>query len=184
MKKKDQHANNERVILNEKELTNDNLQAFDPKALCPLHPHGHHIWQECSVYKCHFLNQPSQQTIDSLTLNPSPELDKEDVQSLEAPSLSAELARWHFWLGHLSYDILKQLAKRGEIPCKLKDAVPPKCTGCLFGAMTKVPWRTKGQQNQGTVFVATYPGQCTSVDQFQSTQVGFIAQLKGKPTTQ
>ncbi|KAL7482307.1 hypothetical protein ACHAW6_010263, partial [Cyclotella cf. meneghiniana] len=31
---------------------------------------------------------------------------------------------------------------------------------------------------------STYPGQCTSVDQFQSTQVGFIAQLKGKLTTQ
>ncbi|KAL7481442.1 hypothetical protein ACHAW6_007123, partial [Cyclotella cf. meneghiniana] len=46
----------------------------------------------------------------------------------------------------------------------LKDAVPPKCAGCLFGAMTKVPWHTKGQQNQGTVFVATYPGQCTSFD--------------------
>ncbi|KAL7476041.1 hypothetical protein ACHAW6_001927 [Cyclotella cf. meneghiniana] len=46
--------------------------------------------------------------------------------------------------------------------------------------MTKVPWCTKGQQSQGTVFVATYPGQCTSADQFQSTQVGFIAQLKGK----
>ncbi len=84
----------------------------------------------------------------------------------------------------MSYDILKQLAKRGEIPRKLKDAVPPKCAGCLFGAMTKVPWCTKGQQSQGTVFVATYPGQCTSVDQFQSTQVGFIAQLKGKLTTQ
>ncbi|KAL7475098.1 hypothetical protein ACHAW6_001027 [Cyclotella cf. meneghiniana] len=50
--------------------------------------------------------------------------------------------------------------------------------------MTKVPWCTKGQQNQGTVFVATYPGRCTSVDQFQSTQVGLIAQLKGKHTTQ
>ena len=94
------------------------------------------------------------------------------------------MARWHFRLGHLSYDILKQLAKRGEIPRKLKDVTPPKCAGCLFGAMTKVPWRTKGQQNKGTVFIATYPGQCTSTDQFQSTQVGFVAQLKGKLTTQ
>ncbi|KAL7484859.1 hypothetical protein ACHAW6_010465, partial [Cyclotella cf. meneghiniana] len=48
--------------------------------------------------------------------------------------------------------------------------------------MTKVPWRTKGQ-NQSNVFIATYPGQCTSVDQFQSSQAGFVAQLKGKLTT-
>ncbi|KAL7477494.1 hypothetical protein ACHAW6_003302 [Cyclotella cf. meneghiniana] len=47
--------------------------------------------------------------------------------------------------------------------------------------MTKVPWQTKGQ-NQGQVFTTTYPGQCTSVD--QSSQVGFVAQLKGKLTTQ
>ncbi|KAL7480223.1 hypothetical protein ACHAW6_005922 [Cyclotella cf. meneghiniana] len=48
--------------------------------------------------------------------------------------------------------------------------------------MTKVPWCTKGQA-QSKVFVATYPGQCASVNQFQSTQAGFVAQLKGKLTT-
>ncbi|KAL7478239.1 hypothetical protein ACHAW6_004009, partial [Cyclotella cf. meneghiniana] len=31
--------------------------------------------------------------------------------------------------------------------------------------------------------MTTYPGQCASVDQFQSTQAGFVAQLKGKLTT-
>ncbi|KAL7476906.1 hypothetical protein ACHAW6_002742 [Cyclotella cf. meneghiniana] len=45
--------------------------------------------------------------------------------------------------------------------------------------MTKVPWG----QSQCNVFKATYPGQCTSVDQFQSSQAGFVAQLKGKLTT-
>ncbi|KAL7475438.1 hypothetical protein ACHAW6_001349 [Cyclotella cf. meneghiniana] len=34
------------------------------------------------------------------------------------------------------------------------------------------------------LFVATYQGQCTSVDPFQSNQVGFIARRKGKLTTQ
>ncbi|KAL7483425.1 LOW QUALITY PROTEIN: hypothetical protein ACHAW6_009077 [Cyclotella cf. meneghiniana] len=54
--------------------------------------------------------------------------------------------------------------------------------GCLFGAMTKVPWHTK-RQNQSKVFVTTYPRQCTSFDQFQSSQASFVAQLKGKLTT-
>jgi hypothetical protein len=54
---------------------------------------------------------------------------------------------------------------------------PPACAGCLFGAMTKVPW--KGQKTSFKVFVATKAGQCVSVDQTILTQVGFIAQLKG-----
>eukprot|EP00956_Cyclotella_meneghiniana_P030363 scaffold76066_cov32-Cyclotella_meneghiniana.AAC.1 len=48
--------------------------------------------------------------------------------------------------------------------------------------MTKVPWRTKSKDNN-QVHEATYPGECVSVDQLQSTQPGFFAQLKGKLTT-
>ena len=48
--------------------------------------------------------------------------------------------------------------------------------------MTKVPWRGKEDQTK-QIFVATAPGQCVSVDQMISTQVGFVAQLKGKLTT-
>ena len=45
--------------------------------------------------------------------------------------------------------------------------------------MTKVPWRGKEGDSDHTVFKATAPGQIFSVDQMISTQVGFIAQLKG-----
>jgi hypothetical protein len=48
--------------------------------------------------------------------------------------------------------------------------------------MTKVPWRMKGKENN-QVYETTYPGECVSVDQLQSTQAGFVAQLKGKLTT-
>jgi hypothetical protein len=46
--------------------------------------------------------------------------------------------------------------------------------------MTKVPW--KGQETSSEVFVATKAGQCVSVNQMISMQVGFIAQLKGTLT--
>jgi hypothetical protein len=46
--------------------------------------------------------------------------------------------------------------------------------------MTKV--LCKGQKTSSKVFVATKAGQCVSVDQMISTQVGFIAQLKGTLT--
>ncbi len=46
--------------------------------------------------------------------------------------------------------------------------------------MTKVPWR--GQETSSEVFMVTKAGQCVSVDQLISTEVGFIAQLKGTLT--
>jgi hypothetical protein len=46
--------------------------------------------------------------------------------------------------------------------------------------MTKVPW--KGQETSSEVFVVMKAGQYVSVDQMISTQVGFIAQLKGTLT--
>ena len=48
--------------------------------------------------------------------------------------------------------------------------------------MTKVPWWTKSKANR-KVHEATYHGQCISVDQMESTQKGFFAQLKDKLTT-
>jgi hypothetical protein len=54
----------------------------------------------------------------------------------------------------------------------------------LFGAVTKVPWSTNGSNSSQQVFKATRPGQVVSVNQMISTQPGFVAQLKGKLTTQ
>ena len=78
--------------------------------------------------------------------------------------------------------MLEALAKNGEIPKKLINVKEPKCAGCLFGKMTKVPWRTRSKANS-KVHEATFPGECASVDQMQSTELGFYAQLKGKLTT-
>ncbi len=50
------------------------------------------------------------------------------------------------------------------------------CTGSNFFAMTKVPLHTKAVTNKH-VFIASAPGECISVNQLLSTQVGFIAQL-------
>jgi hypothetical protein len=63
---------------------------------------------------------------------------------------------------------------------QLAKVKPPACAGYLFGAMTKVPW--KGQETSSKVFMATKAGQCVSVDQMISMQVGFITQLKGTLT--
>ncbi len=118
-----------------------------------------------------------------LTFDPSPPKTKEDDTPLAAVDDQAELMRWHYCLGHASFSALKQMAKNGEIPQKLAKIPPPKCAGCLFGSMTKVPWRGKEAKSSHEVFTATKPGECVSVDQIVSTQLVFHAQLNGKLTT-
>ncbi len=118
-----------------------------------------------------------------LTFDPSLPLAKEDKYSLSAPADQAELMRWHYRLGHEPFSRLKVLALNGEIPMHLTHVHPPQCAGCHFGAMTKVPWCTKGHHNKDhPIFAATKPGECISVDHMQSTKPGFYGQAKGALT--
>jgi hypothetical protein len=117
-----------------------------------------------------------------LTFDPSPPAEEGEDVHLAAADDQAELMRWHYRLGHLTFAKLKQLALNEEIPKKLATVTPPKCTGCLFDAMTKIPWRGKETKASHEVFIATKPGECISVNQMASTEVGFFAQMKGKLT--
>jgi len=81
-----------------------------------------------------------------------------------------------------SYLLPACFALNGEIPMKLAKIKPPKCAGCLFGEMTKIPWRGKETKASHEVFIATKPGECISDDQMASTEVGFFAQMKDKLT--
>ena len=94
-----------------------------------------------------------------------------------------ELLRWHYRLGHLPFDRIKQLASAGQLPKRLLSCKKPFCSACQYGKMTKCPWRVKGE-NKGTTKTATRPGQIVSVDQLESNTPGLIAQLKGKLTLQ
>ena len=127
---------------------------------------------------------PSEQAIRQgpLTFDPLPPAAEDDDPTLAAANNQAKLMRWHYHLGHASFKALKQMAKNWEIPKRLAKVTPPKCAGCLFGAMTKMPWRGKESKASHEVFVVTKPGECVLVNQMVSTQVGFYAQLKGKFT--
>ncbi len=90
--------------------------------------------------------------------------------------------QWHYRLGHLTFPKLKQLALNCKIPKKLAKVLPPKCAGCLSSTMAKLPWQGKETKANHEVFVAAKPGECISVNQMTSTEVGFFSQLKGKLT--
>ena len=126
---------------------------------------------------------PVDGSIESVDLAKShPHAD--DAQRLTVENPQADLLRWHYRLGHLSFKLIKAMAQVGLLPKRIATAPTPKCAGCMFSSMTKKPWRTKGSKgNQvGRRTKVTRPGQCVSVDQLESPQVGFYAQLKGIPT--
>jgi hypothetical protein len=106
--------------------------------------------------------------------------DKDEPLSAESPQ--AELLCWHYRLGHLPFTCLRILSMIRTIPKCLLTVKAPKCAGCMYRAMSKQPWRTKGIQNKNKIQVATSPGDCISVNQLESPKPGFIAQLKGRLT--
>jgi hypothetical protein len=117
-----------------------------------------------------------------LTFDPSPPQEEGEDTQLAAANNHTKM-RWHYCLRHLPFVKLKQLALNGEISKKLVKVKPPKCTGCLFGMMTKIPWGGRETRASHKVFIATKPGECASVDQMMSTEVGFYyTQMKGKLT--
>ena len=59
-----------------------------------------------------------------------------------------ELLRWHYRLGHLPFDRIKQLASAGQLPKRLLVCKKPFCSACQYGKMTKRPWRVKGENKR------------------------------------
>ena len=94
----------------------------------------------------------------------------DDAQRLTVESPQDDLLRWHYRLGYLSFKIIKAMAEVGLLPKKLAKSPIPKCAGCMFAAMTKKPWRTKGRNTGGQVgriLKITRPGQCVSVNMLE-----------------
>jgi hypothetical protein len=113
-----------------------------------------------------------------LIFDPSPPIAADEDVTLAAADDHAELMQWHYHLGRLSFPKLKQLALNGKIPKKLSKLKPPKCAGCLFGAMTKLPWRGKESAFSHKIFIAAKLGEIVLVDRMELTEVGFFTQLK------
>ncbi len=78
-------------------------------------------------------------------------------------NLAVDVGVERSWRSHV--EVFQQLARFGEIPRKVAKIATPKCAGCIYGAMTKVPWRTH-QQQKNEIFVATRPGECVSINKY------------------
>ena len=108
----------------------------------------------------------------------------EDEEDRQTNNHSAEFLQWHHRLGHVSPKKIRLMAQHGILPSYLYHCPIPVCSSCMFGKMTRRPWRTKGYQNKDeTSHLKLRPGECVSIDQLESTTPGLVAQLKGIPTT-
>jgi hypothetical protein len=88
---------------------------------------------------------------------------KDEDELLSAESPQAKLLCWHYQLGDLPFTCLQILALIGRIPKWLLTVKAQKCAGCMYGAMTKQPWRMKRIQNKNKIQVATSPSDCVSM---------------------
>ena len=69
------------------------------------------------------------------------------------------------------------------LPKRLLKCTKPFCAACQYSKLTRKPWRSKGVP-MTPIRKATSSSQIISINQLESSMVGFIAQLKGKLTTQ
>jgi GAG-pre-integrase domain len=74
------------------------------------------------------------------TINP----DQFQTDSVNNIINQRELLSWHFRLGHLSMNKVQRLASVGLLPSKIAQCKVPVCQSCMYGMMTRQPWRTKG----------------------------------------
>jgi hypothetical protein len=102
----------------------------------------------------------------------------EDLERLACQDPQPAMLRWHYRLGHLSFRRIKRMAELGILPKKLAQVTPPKCVGCLFGNMTKKPWRNKGNKPEGVGHLATAPGQLCQWNIWNQVQLGLYTNSK------
>jgi len=85
-----------------------------------------------------------------------------------------ELLRWHYRLGYVSFNKLKEMALRGDIPRALATCEAPKCAACMYGKLTRRPWRNKREVRSIRPRNIMLTGDCVSIDQFENSTPGFI----------
>ena len=144
------------------------------------------------VYKVQKLPEENINTLDDedysnnqvfdLDLDSIGKTSNDSPQEIRAQKDEAELLRWHHRLSHLSFKRLKLLCLIGILPRRLANVPNPKCLACIYGKLTRKPWRTKSSNSRIKVTTFTQPGECVSVDQLVSPVPGFVAQLKGRLT--
>jgi hypothetical protein len=74
-----------------------------------------------------------------------------------------ELLLYHEKLGHMPFKLIQHAATNNILPKRLAKCKIPICPACLYGKMTRKPWRTSNTIHK--ISHTTIPGEFVSVDQ-------------------
>ena len=121
-------------------------------------------------------------TTETFTSKLSSQLPQDDRAIEIERQKQLRLLTIHERLGHVSFSILKLLARCGIIPKDLAHVHPPQCPGCAYGKAHRKPTRYKGVKNKNKINPVNAPGQCVSVDRLVSPTPGFVPKHRGSPT--
>jgi hypothetical protein len=97
---------------------------------------------------------------------------------------SQEYIHWHYRLNHPTHIVMTKMAKQSMLSRRItkilidmekQHSKPPMCNNCCGAKATRRPWRGKSAKyNQRHIKKATHPGEVISVDQLESSILGFI----------
>jgi hypothetical protein len=120
--------------------------------------------------------------LNTTEINEDFELSRDRTGTTGEKDPRQEYLHWHNKLGHLSHGRMLQLVKNGTLPKHLHMITAPICVACMNGKATRKPWQTKAKpKSPGRM--ASYPGECISIDQLESSTAGFIGQMRGSILT-
>jgi len=159
--------------------TAPSYQKYD--AFSSIHDKSHPIKciETCICRPVTINNDESLNPDDNLFEINSSNLLEDQNDKIEGVNDMSEWMRWHYRLGHMSFRKIKLLCAMGFLPKKFLKLKTPKCAGCLYGSMTRKPWRTRNTSSVSSIHKSTKSGQCVSIDQMESSTPGFIAHTKG-----
>jgi len=109
------------------------------------------------------------------------DLDSPPTLISNAKRNNDEIMQWHIRLNHLPFSKLRLMASMGMIPKRLSKTSndnTPICASYLYGKATRKLWKNKGKYKP--IKPAKVPGECVSVDSFESSTKGLIGQIKGR----
>jgi hypothetical protein len=81
--------------------------------------------------------------VDEDVQETSPAVVTEETLQKPTENDSAELLRYHYKFGHVSFARLQAMAKQGTLPAKLAKCPLPVCASCFYGKATKRATGTK-----------------------------------------
>lgn len=167
-------SESERTTPSEREGDNPSKSEGTSKETFDTNDRTDSLENDISGHECELTQEWSLTAIDYRPIFKPRRQSTHDEVAANTPE--GELYRWHLRLGHMPYDRIIELAKRGDIPTKLQNARKLKCRACMYAKAHRIPWRRS--RKRGERKRANQPSDMVSIDHLQSPSPGLIAQVK------